>query len=75
MRSSSRSGWSSGTSQNVHASWVAVLPAGGRYSVGVSQVDRERSAKVADELPPEERAWLEEQLAIYRDLLAYLHDH
>jgi hypothetical protein len=30
---------------------------------------------VADELPPEERAWLEEQLATYRELLAYLHDH
>lgn len=48
---------------------------GDRYPGGVSQVDRDRTAKVADELPPEERAWLEEQLTTYRELLAYLHDH
>jgi hypothetical protein len=41
----------------------------------VSQVDRDRAAKVTDELPPEERAWLGEQLATYRELLVYLHDH
>jgi hypothetical protein len=41
----------------------------------VSQVDRDRAAMVAEELPQEERAWLEEQLAIYEELLAYLHDH
>jgi len=41
----------------------------------VSQVDWERAAKVLDDLPAEERVWLEEQLARYRDLLTYLHDH
>jgi hypothetical protein len=41
----------------------------------VSQFDRERAAKVTKELPSEERAWLEEQLATYRELLVYLHDH
>ena len=42
---------------------------------GVSQVDRDRTAKVLEDLPPEERAWLDEQLATYRELLSYLHDH
>jgi hypothetical protein len=41
----------------------------------VSQVDRDRSAKVLEDLPPEDRAWLEEQLVTYRELLAYLHDN
>jgi len=41
----------------------------------VSQVDRDRTAEVADELPPEDRVWLEEQLTTYRELLVYLHDH
>jgi hypothetical protein len=41
----------------------------------VSQVDQARAAKVLEELPPEDRAWLEEQLVAYRELLAYLHDH
>jgi hypothetical protein len=41
----------------------------------VSQVDRDRTEKVLEELPREERAWLEEQLATYRELLTYLHDH
>jgi hypothetical protein len=41
----------------------------------VSQVGRDRTTKVLEDLPPEERAWLEEQLATYRELLTYLHDH
>lgn len=41
----------------------------------MSQVDRDRTAKVLEDLPPDERAWLEEQLATYRELLTYLHDH
>jgi hypothetical protein len=41
----------------------------------LSQVDRERAAKILDELPVEERVWLQEQLARYPDLLTYLHDH
>ena len=41
----------------------------------VSQVDRDRATAVAEELPPQERALLEEQLTTYRELLAYLHDH
>jgi hypothetical protein len=46
-----------------------------RYHCPVSQVDRERASKVFDDLSAEERVWLEEQLARYRDLLAYLHEH
>jgi hypothetical protein len=34
----------------------------------VSQVDRDRIAEVGDELLPEDRAWLEEQLTTYRNL-------
>jgi hypothetical protein len=30
---------------------------------------------VAVEVPEDDRAWLEEQVTIYRELLAYLHDH
>jgi hypothetical protein len=41
----------------------------------VSQVDRDRTAMAAEELPPEEHAWLEDQFSIYQELLAYLHDH
>lgn len=39
------------------------------------QVDRDRTAKVLEDLPPEERAWLNEQLAVYREVLTYLHNH
>ncbi len=41
----------------------------------MSQVDRDRTPKVLKDLSPEERAWLEEQLATYQELLTYLHDH
>jgi hypothetical protein len=41
----------------------------------VSQAERIEAEKVLEELPSEERAWLDEQLDIYRELLAYLHDH
>jgi hypothetical protein len=41
----------------------------------VSRVDRDRTAEGLEDLPPEERAWLEKQLTRYRDLLTYLHDH
>jgi hypothetical protein len=45
------------------------------YSHGVSEVQRDAAQKPLDELPAEDRAWLEEQLARYRELLQYLHDH
>ena len=41
----------------------------------VSQAEHIVAEKVLEDLPAEERAWLDEQLVIYRDLLAYLHDH
>ena len=40
----------------------------------VSQVERS-VAEESVELAGEERAWLEERLREYRDLLLYLHDH
>jgi len=41
----------------------------------VSQAEHTAADKVLADLPSEERAWLEEQLVTYRELLAYLHDH
>ena len=41
----------------------------------MSQVERVAAEKVLADLPSEERAWLEEQLVAYRELLTYLHDH
>ena len=46
----------------------------GRILEGVSQVERSVAEEV-DELDDEERAWLQERLREYRDLLVYLHDH
>jgi hypothetical protein len=46
----------------------------GRILEGVSQVERSVAEEVV-ELDDEERAWLEERLREYRDLLVYLHDH
>jgi len=46
-----------------------------RYPCGVSQAERDRTVKVAAALPPQERAWLDEQLVTYRELLDYLHEH
>jgi hypothetical protein len=34
-----------------------------------------RTNDALEELAPEDRAWLEERLAEYVDLLQYLHDH
>jgi hypothetical protein len=45
-----------------------------RYDGGVSQVEPVASEE-AVELDVEDRAWLEERLREYRELLAYLHDH
>lgn len=53
----------------------AAVSTDGHYPWAVSQVDRDRTTTAADELPRDERVWLNEQLAIYRELLAYLHDH
>ena len=39
----------------------------------VSQADRVTAEDV--DLDADERAWLEERLQEYRDLLTYLHDH
>ncbi|HEX6393735.1 MAG TPA: hypothetical protein VFZ97_09850 [Acidimicrobiales bacterium] len=41
----------------------------------MSHAERTGAEKVLADLPSEERAWLVEQLANYRELLAYLHDH
>ncbi len=46
----------------------------GRNLETVSQVERSVAEEV-DELDEEERAWLEERLREYRELLLYLHDH
>jgi hypothetical protein len=40
----------------------------------VSQTERSVAEEVV-ELDDEERAWLEERLREYHDLLLYLHDH
>jgi hypothetical protein len=43
----------------------------------VSQLDHDgvRAKDALEKLAPEDRAWLEERLAEYADLLQYLHDH
>jgi hypothetical protein len=43
----------------------------------VSQLDHnpDTAEDALGELAPEDRAWLEERLAEYADLLEYLHDH
>lgn len=41
----------------------------------MSQVERVAAEKVLADLPSEERAWIEEQLVAYRELLTYLHDY
>jgi hypothetical protein len=46
-----------------------------QYPCGVSQAEHDRTVEVAVALPLEERAWLDEQLDTYRELLDYLHDH
>jgi len=46
-----------------------------RYPGGVSQAERIVAEKLLEDLPSEERAWLDEQVVTYRELLAYLHDH
>lgn len=45
-----------------------------RYDGDVSQVEPVVSEE-AVELDVEDRAWLDERLREYRELLAYLHDH
>ena len=41
----------------------------------MSQAERIAAEKVLEDLASNERAWLEEQLDTYRELLAYLHEH
>jgi hypothetical protein len=41
----------------------------------VSQVERARFDEALQGLSVEERAWLDEQIIEYTDLLVYLHDH
>lgn len=41
----------------------------------VSQAERLAAQKVLENLTPDDRAWLKEQLDAYRELLTYLHDH
>lgn len=50
------------------------LRCGGRYDGDVSQVEPVVSEE-AVEFDVEDRAWLDERLREYRELLAYLHDH
>ena len=45
-----------------------------RYHGGVSQAERSLSEESL-ELDADERAWLEERLREYRELLDYLQDH
>ena len=47
---------------------------GRRYDGDVSQMEPVVSEE-AVELDVEDRAWLDERLREYRELLAYLHDH
>jgi uncharacterized protein YcaQ len=41
----------------------------------VAALDRAADQRLLDELSELDRAWLEEQLERYRDLLEYLRDH
>jgi hypothetical protein len=41
----------------------------------VSQTERPTAEKLLEELPSGERAWLDEQMKTYEELLAYLHEH
>jgi len=41
----------------------------------VSQLDRSVAQKAIENLGNEDRAWLQERLSEYRELLEYLHDH
>ena len=43
--------------------------------VRVSQVERVTVEEALQKLSADDRAWLEERRAEYRDLLDYLHDH
>lgn len=55
-------------------SWrTAQGPAG--YDRFMASPDRAASQRVLEDLCSEDRAWLEEQLVRYRDLLAYLREH
>jgi uncharacterized protein YecT (DUF1311 family) len=45
-----------------------------RYDGSMSQAERVPADEV-DALGADDRAWLEERLQEYRELLAYLHDH
>jgi hypothetical protein len=40
----------------------------------LSEANRDRLAEVSDELSPQDRAWLTENLDTYAELLTYLHD-
>ena len=55
-------------------SWLARRAANGNLE-DVSQAERIAAEKVLQDLPSDDRAWLEEQLDTYRELLAYLHEH
>jgi hypothetical protein len=41
----------------------------------VSQEERIAAKEMLDRLSDDDRVWLEERLAEYKELLAYLHDH
>lgn len=43
--------------------------------VDVSQVERVTREEALAKLSADDRAWLEERLVEYRELLDYLHDH
>ena len=46
-----------------------------QYSGSVSQAERVAVEEALENLSAADRAWLEERLSEYRELLAYLHDH
>lgn len=52
----------------------AVADHSGYTMMGVSQAERVTADEV-DSLDADDRAWLEERLKEYRELLTYLHDH
>lgn len=60
------------TRTTAHLDWTDVVR---RYAGRMSQTDRTALEEALDQLSPEDRVWLEERLAEYRDALQYLHDH
>lgn len=58
-----------------HCTGPDLLTRSARYSWTVSQIERAAAQKALQELTADDRAWLEERLVEYRELLDYLHEH